>query len=84
MAKAKKPDIILLDINLPGMNGIEVLNELQRQEALENIPVLALSAAATKANIEKGMEAGFLRYLTKPIVVSEVLDAIRTALENSR
>ncbi len=73
--------MIILDINLPGMNGIEVLKKLRGLENTKNTPILALSAAATERDIEKGMEAGFLRYLTKPIQVPNVVDAIKTALE---
>jgi CheY-like chemotaxis protein len=83
LARAKRPDIIILDINLPGLNGIEVLKKLRQYDDIRNTPILALSAAATKIDIEKGMEAGFLRYLTKPLVVSEIVDAIRSALGDS-
>jgi CheY-like chemotaxis protein len=60
---------------------IEALKKLRSYKNTKNIPVLALSAAATKKDIERGMEAGFLRYLTKPIKVPTVVDAIKTALE---
>ena len=81
MARSKQPDVIILDINLPGMDGIEVLKKLRSFEETKNIPTLALSAAATKRDIEKGMEAGFLQYLTKPIQVTEVVAAIKSAVE---
>ncbi len=81
MAKIEKPNVIILDINLPGMNGIEALKQLRGIEITKDIPVLALSAAATKNDIERGMAAGFLRYLTKPIDIHEVMDAIKKALE---
>ncbi|NQU55847.1 MAG: PAS domain S-box protein [Rhodospirillales bacterium] len=83
MAKAEKPDLIILDINLPGMSGIETLKKLQSHASTNKIPVLALSAAATQRDIEKGMDAGFLRYLTKPILVPEVMEAIKTAMEKT-
>jgi len=83
LAKAEQPDIIILDINLPGISGIETLRRMRDKKSLANTPILALSAAATKRDIEKGMEAGFLRYLTKPIHVTEVVDAIKSALELS-
>jgi nitrogen fixation negative regulator NifL len=83
LARAKRPDLIILDINLPGLSGIEVLKKIGQYEEIKDTPVLALSAAATKADIEKGMDAGFLRYLTKPLVISEVLNAIREALKNN-
>jgi len=81
LARAEKPDVIILDINLPGMNGIEVLKKLRGYEDTKNTPILALSAAATERDIKKGMDAGFLKYLTKPIQVTDVVDAIKTALE---
>jgi CheY-like chemotaxis protein len=67
MAKERKPDLILLDINLPGMSGNEAAKILQSLPETSHIPLVALSAAATKADIERGMESGFLTYLTKPI-----------------
>ena len=83
IARKEQPDIIILDINLPGMDGYEALKKLQELDETKNIPVLALSAAATKSDIEKGMNVGFLRYLTKPIQVVEVTDVIRSTLEAS-
>lgn len=82
IASIKRPDIILLDINLPGMDGIEALKRLQKLESIKNTPVLALSASATQVDIDKGMQAGFLRYLTKPFQVVEMTNAIRNALED--
>jgi len=83
LARAEKPDLIILDINLPGISGLETIKRLQSHESTRNIPVLALSAAATPRDIEKGMEAGFLRYLTKPIMVPKVMEAIRSAMETT-
>jgi PAS domain S-box-containing protein len=82
IARANNPDIIILDINLPGMSGLDAIKELKKHETTKDTPVFALSAAATKKDIEKGLEAGFLHYLTKPMNVVEVTDAIRGALEN--
>ena len=62
------------------MDGFEALKELRSLDETRDIPVLALSAAATKHNIEKGMKAGFRNYLTKPMQVLEVTDAIKKAL----
>ncbi|MBT3702551.1 MAG: response regulator [Alphaproteobacteria bacterium] len=77
LAKTTRPDIIILDINLPGMSGYAALNELQALTVTRDIPVIALSANAMPRDIEKGLEAGFLRYLTKPVNVDEVTSAIR-------
>ena len=80
MAADRKPDVIILDINLPGMNGIEAVQKLKEREATQNIPVLALSANAMPKTIEKGIQAGFRKYLTKPVNIVELLDALSDAL----
>lgn len=80
MARASKPDLIILDINLPGMSGLELVRRLKKDAVTAQIPVLALSAAATQNDIDEGLKAGFDRYLTKPVIVPEVLDAIETVL----
>ncbi|MCY7387313.1 MAG: CHASE3 domain-containing protein [Burkholderiales bacterium] len=81
LARASLPDVILMDINLPGISGIEALGILATDPTTAHIPVLALSANAMPRDIEKGMEAGFFRYLTKPIMVVELLDSIDAALK---
>lgn len=80
LAAEHKPDLILLDINLPGMDGFEVLKELRKREATANTPVLAISANAMPNDIEKGMAAGFDDYITKPIDVKQLLDAVENVL----
>ena len=80
LAAEHKPDLILLDINLPGMDGFEVLRELRKREATANTPVLAISANAMPKDIEKGMAAGFDDYITKPIDVKHLLDAVENIL----
>ncbi len=83
IARASRPDVILMDINLPGMSGIQALNILRADSATAHIPVLAISANAMPRDRKKGLDAGFFRYLTKPIVVDEFMDALGTALEFS-
>ena len=83
LARSRLPDIIILDINLPGMNGFEALKALQCLDETADIPVLALSASAMPVDIESGIEAGFRSYLTKPISVEEVITAIRQALKSA-
>ena len=80
MALKEKPDLVLMDINLPGMNGIEALGELRRQEETQDIPAIAISAAATAHEVEKGLEAGFVAYLTKPFDIQEMLNTIEGVL----
>jgi CheY-like chemotaxis protein len=69
-----------MDINLPGINGIEAMRILRADPATAHIPIMAISANAIPGDIKKGLEAGFFRYLTKPIVVNEFMDALGVAL----
>jgi len=80
-ARTHLPDAILMDINLPGMSGIEALKILRSDPATAHIPVVALSANAMLRDIELGLQAGFFRYLTKPIKVKEFTETINVALE---
>jgi CheY-like chemotaxis protein len=80
MALAALPDVILMDINLPGMNGTQAMQVLARDAATAHIPVVALSANAMPRDIENGLEAGFFRYLTKPIKVDEFNRTLDVAL----
>jgi PAS domain S-box-containing protein len=80
LARAHQPDLILMDINLPGINGMQALAILREDAATRHIPVLALSANAMPRDIEKGMAAGFFRYLTKPIRVPEFMAALDEGL----
>ncbi|HEY1722594.1 MAG TPA: ATP-binding protein [Magnetospirillaceae bacterium] len=82
LARAHRPDIIVLDINLPGMSGFEVLRAIRAIPSLTGVPVMALSAAAMQRQIEDGLAAGFTHYLTKPIDVAEFLKAINEILAN--
>ncbi|MEA2163517.1 MAG: hypothetical protein QOK37_1644 [Thermoanaerobaculia bacterium] len=81
LARTCQPDVILMDINLPGISGIEALRILREDKSTSHIPVVALSANAIPRDIEKGLEAGFFRYLTKPIKVSDFTDALNAAME---
>jgi len=81
LARNHLPDVILMDINLPGISGIQALHILRSDPETRHIPVIAISANAMPHDIKKGLEAGFLRYLTKPIKVVEFMDALDLALE---
>jgi signal transduction histidine kinase/CheY-like chemotaxis protein len=81
MAHTQRPDVILMDINLPGISGLTALKILAGDAATAHIPVVALSANAMPRDIEKGLEAGFFRYLTKPIKVPEFMDTLDLALK---
>ena len=80
LALAHMPDAILMDINLPGISGIKALSILRRDSATAHIPVIALSANASPRDIERGLEAGFQKYLTKPIKVDELMLTLDEAL----
>ena len=81
LARSVKPDVILMDINLPGISGLEALHILKDDSSVTNIPVVALSANAMLRDIELGIQAGFFQYLTKPIKVKEFMDTLNLALE---
>ena len=80
LARDLQPDVIILDINLPGMHGYEVMARLKAEPLTQNLPVLALSANASRADLKKGREAGFFDYLTKPLNIGLFVDAIARAL----
>ncbi|MFA6314304.1 MAG: PAS domain S-box protein [Sterolibacterium sp.] len=83
LARAHLPDVILMDINLPGISGIEAMKILRKDPATKHIPIIALSANAMLRDITKGLEAGFFRYLTKPIKINEFMNALDDALRFS-
>lgn len=78
---AQPPDLVLLDVSLPGMDGSEVLNRIRADARLRSLPVIALTAHAMAGDREKFLAQGFDDYVTKPIVDENLLlDAIRNAL----
>jgi PAS domain S-box-containing protein len=80
LARSAHPDVILMDINLPGMSGIKAMQILRADSITAHIPVVALSANAMPRDIERGLQAGFFRYLTKPLKVDEFLATLDVAL----
>jgi len=74
-------DLILMDINLPGIDGVEAMRLLAADSKMKHVPVLAVSAAAMPSDIERAMLAGFRGYLTKPLHVKETVQALQSALE---
>ena len=81
LAEAEQPDLIMLDISLPNMDGYEVLGLLRSNPETRDIPVFALSANAMQRDIEQGLAAGFDDYLTKPIDVPRLLRTVDEMLE---
>jgi signal transduction histidine kinase/ActR/RegA family two-component response regulator len=80
-ARTCQPEVILMDINLPGISGIEAMSILRADPSTAHIPIIALSANAVPRDIEKALEAGFFNYLTKPIKVNQFMDALDVALK---
>jgi CheY-like chemotaxis protein len=80
LARAEQPQLILLDIQLPGIDGFEVLRRLRADVSTWAIPVIAISANAMCGDIEQGLAAGFTDYLTKPLDLTRLLTAMRAAL----
>jgi PAS domain S-box-containing protein len=80
LARSARPQVIIMDINLPGMSGLDALHALRGDEVTRNIPVIALTAAASERDRERGEKAGFYRYLTKPVKVAELEGALEAVL----
>ena len=78
------PDIILLDAVMPGMDGFETCRRLKREAGLSNVPVIFMTGLAETEHIVRGLEAGGVDYVTKPIVIEEMLARIRVHLANAR
>ena len=87
LAKTRTPDLILLDINLPGMDGYQVLEIFKSDDKVKYIPVIAVSANAMESDIERAISAGFTAYITKPIIIKKfntTLDKILSINHNNR
>ena len=80
MASADPPDLILMDISLPDMDGIEAARRLKSRAETRDIPIIGISAAAMKRDIERAEEAGFYAYQTKPFNLDEFLQTVERAL----
>jgi two-component system cell cycle response regulator DivK len=81
LAIEHKPDLVLMDIHLPGMNGIEALGVLRADPATASIPVIAVTASVMQQDRKLITDAGFEAYVGKPINLKEFLDAVRSMLE---
>jgi PAS domain S-box-containing protein len=80
LARASQPTLILMDINLPGISGLDAMRLLRKDPATAHIPVVALSANAMPRDVHSSLDAGFFRYLTKPIKVKEFMDTLTAGL----
>ena len=79
----EKPDIVILDIMMPEVSGLDILREMRRDSVLAGIPVIVVSAKSMPADIRHGMEAGASMYLTKPVGFLELKEAVERALGNT-
>jgi CheY-like chemotaxis protein len=82
MARRHRPDVILMDNNMPVMSGREAMRILREDTATAGIPVIAVSAAAMPATVSSGLEQGYFRYLVKPYDLVDLSDAIDAAIDH--
>ncbi len=82
LARERKPDLVLMDIQLPGMSGIDALKVLRGNAGTASIPVIAVTASVMQQDRNKITEAGFNAYVGKPINLKEFLDTVRRVLES--
>ena len=80
MMTTEKPDVVLLDIMMPEISGLDILRQMRRDPALASIPVIVVSAKSMPADIKNGMEAGASTYLTKPVGFVDLKEAVERAL----
>jgi CheY-like chemotaxis protein len=80
MMTAERPDVVILDIMMPEISGLDILRQMRKDPALADIPVVVVSATSMPADIKHGMEAGASMYLTKPVGFTELKEAIERAL----
>jgi len=78
--KKEPPDIIILDIQLPRMSGIDIYRELKKIEKFKTIPIIAVTALAMKGDKERILEAGFDAYISKPIIIKEFRNILNNFL----
>ena len=81
LAREMQPDVVLMDINLPDMSGLHAMERLAADATTAHIPVIAVSALAMQHDIDKGLKAGFFRYLSKPIKIDALTEALDAALD---
>lgn len=84
IAQSVYPDAILMDINLPGITGLEALERLRSSDLTHKIPVIAITSRASDEEMQEGLDAGFDAYLTKPVNIEKVATTIKTAIRASR
>ncbi len=80
MMASEKPDVVILDIMMPEVSGLDILRQMRRDPELSRIPVVVVSAKSMPADIKNGMEAGASTYLTKPVGFLDLKDAVERAM----
>ncbi len=80
LIKSGDPDIVILDIQLPEMNGIEICSELRKLDKFKDTPIIAVTSFAMKGDKERIMDAGFTQYVSKPIKVQEFREVVKNYL----
>jgi CheY-like chemotaxis protein len=83
LARSRLPEVILMDINLPDINGLAILELLRNDPVTAGIPIIALSSDAFPRHIEKGLEAGFFRYMTKPYRIDDFMQQLDETLAHA-
>ncbi|MGH8473961.1 MAG: response regulator [Gammaproteobacteria bacterium] len=84
LARERNPDLVLMDIRLPGISGVEALTALRADPKTSSIPVMALTASVTATDRARITQAGFDAFLAKPMVLRELIDTVRLLLETGR
>ena len=82
LARVDQPDLIMMDINLPGISGLDAMSILRADPVTKHIPIIALSANALPLDIQNGLAAEFFAYLTKQILVNEFIEPLDSALKS--
>jgi CheY-like chemotaxis protein len=79
----ESPDVLLVDVMMPDISGLEVLRFLKREPRLANIPVIVVSARAMPSDIRDGLEAGAAYYLTKPVAYDDLISTVERAIDQA-
>ncbi len=81
MVREEKPDLVILDVMMPDVSGLEVLRYMRREPDLQSIPVIVVSAKSMPADVKTGLEAGASIYLTKPVGFNDLKGAVEQAMQ---
>jgi len=82
VAREAKPDLILLDIHMPKLDGYGTVQEMRRDERLKHLPIVALTASAMRGDHDKAVRAGFTAYITKPVSLTALRDELKRLLSD--